>query len=295
MRIAIRITALLIAFAFSISSASRTSAEPKIGVLTLHGVGSHRPGSPFDAELRQALRREAGGKATVVIKAIYYHGDSRSRQAELWSQFDRLEDNDASSLDHKFVRRLMLTSLGDALAYGNNPNDENSLYRDVHKQVRNAIGEMETELGGACPVAVVAHSLGCRVIIDYIRDAQTGAGIWQGEKDASEFQKLASLRLLVTTGCTIPFYESPRTSAEQRFFQPGENFQWINFYDRDDLLGWPLRPLGGDFEAVQDEERNYVGSSITSHMRYWRDDELNEEIASKILTVAKEALPAAEP
>ncbi|MEX0939532.1 MAG: hypothetical protein WDZ59_16835 [Pirellulales bacterium] len=295
MRIATRIMALFIALACTISSASRTSAEPKIGVLTLHGVGSHWPGSAFDQELRQALRKEAGGKATIVIKSIYYHGDSRRRQSELWNQFDRMENDDASSLDHKLVRRLMLTSLGDALAYGNNPNDESSFYRDVHKQVRNAIGEMEAELGGACPVAVVAHSLGCRVIIDYVRDAQTSTGIWQGEKDASEFHKLAGLRLLITTGCTIPFYESPRPSAEQRFFQPGENFQWINFYDRDDLLGWPLRPLGGDFDAVQDEERNYVGSSVTSHMRYWRDEELNEEIARKILTLAKEAIPAAVP
>lgn len=74
---------------------------------------------------------------------------------------------------------------------------------------------------------------------------------------------------------------------EGRFFHVSKDFQWVNFYDRDDLLGWPLRPLGGRFEEiVQDEERNKIGSLLTSHVKYWKHDELNEEIAGKILELA---------
>lgn len=168
-------------------------------------------------------------------------------------------------------------------------------YRSVQEKVRDAIDELETELGDDCIVAVVAHSLGCKVIFDYLCDAQTGRGIWEGEDGPSDIRKLANLRLLITTGCNLPFFESAVNGTEQRFFRAGKDFQWINFYDRDDLLGWPLRPLGGRFEEiVQDEERNKMGSLLTSHTKYWKHDDLYEEIAGKILDLANPKPSTAE-
>jgi hypothetical protein len=71
--------------------------------------------------------------------------------------------------------------------------------------------------------------------------------------------------------------------------------EWINFYDRDDLLGWPLCPLGGRFaEVVQDQERNRIGSILASHAKYWRDDELNGEIADKILELVRMEIQSGE-
>ena len=289
MRISVQVktTSLVIAFAFLFGVASEGSAEPEIGVLTLHGVGSQRRGSDFDAKLRETLQEKAGEKTKIVVKTVYYHGESRSRQAKLWKEFDRLEDKFPDSLDQKIIRRLMLVTIGDALAYANNPNDKNSFYRRAHNEVRSAVDELEAELGDSRPVAVVAHSLGCKVIFDYVCDAQVGQGIWEGKKRPSEFQKLANLRLLITTGCNLPFFESAMPATKQRFFHVNKDFQWVNFYDRDDLLGWPLRPLGGRFEEiVQDEERNRIGSLLTSHVKYWKDGELNEEIAGRILGLA---------
>jgi len=286
---------LILTFASSWGVAAEEPAELKIGVLTLHGVGSHEPSAQFDARLREALDEKAGEAIQVVVKTVYYHGESRGRQAELWKKYDHLEDEVPGALDYKIFRKLMLASVGDALAYGHNQNGENSFYRGVQKKVRDAIEELKAELGDDCTVAVVAHSLGCKVIFDYLCDTQTGRGIWQDEGNPSDFQQLASLRLLVTTGCNLPFFESAVSGTEQRFFRVNKDFQWINFYDRDDLLGWPLRPLGGRFEEiVQDEERNKMGSLLTSHTKYWKHDDLNEEIAGKILDLAKRGMTAGE-
>lgn len=283
---------LVIALALSLSIASLMAAEPAIGVLTLHGVGSHREGSDFDAKLREKLQEKAGERTRVVVKTVYYHGESRIRQAKIWKKYDRLEDGNPSSLDQKILRRIMLVTLGDALAYANNPTDKNSFYRSAHERVRDAVDQLEAELGDSGPVAVVAHSLGCKVVFDYICDAQAGQGIWEGKQPPNEFQKLANLRVLITTGCNLPFFESAMPEAEQKFFRVNKDFQWINFYDRDDLLGWPLRPLGGRFkEIVQDQERNRIGSTLTSHVKYWGHDELNEEIARKILELTRPSVP----
>jgi hypothetical protein len=265
------------------------ASEPNIGVLTLHGVGSQHQGSDFDAKLRRTLKETANGRAKVVVKTVYYHGESRRLQAELWRKFDRLEDEDPSSLDEKIIRRLMLASVGDALAYANDPRANRSFYREAQGKLLEAIDALEAEVGDDCSVAVVAHSMGCKVIFDYLCDVQSGQGIWEGKGTPSKFQELANLRLLITTGCNLPFYESGSPTSEQRFFRTSRDFQWINFYDRDDLLGWPLRPLGGRFkELVQDEERNDIGSTLTSHFGYWRNDELNADIADAILKIAHE-------
>jgi len=278
---------LAVTFASPWCVAADRPAETQIGVLTLHGIGSHQQGTHFDARLREALKDKAGERIRLAVKTVYYHGESRGRQAELWKEFDRLEDRLPDSLDHTIIRRLMLASVGDALAYGHNPSDKNSFYQAAHEKVREAIDELEKELGDRCTVAVVANSLGCKVIFDYLCDAQTGRGIWEGEEGPSEIQKLANLRLLITTGCNLPFFESAVRGTERRFFRVTEEFQWINYYDRDDILGWPLRPLGGRFEQiVQDEERNRIGSLLTSHVKYWKHDALNEEIAGKILDLA---------
>jgi len=271
---------------------SQEPDQQAIGVLTLHGVGSHRKRSDFDAKLRRTLQEKAGEQTTIVVKSVYYHGKSRNRQAKLWTEFDRLEDRNPDALDQKIIRRLMLVSLGDALAYVNNPRDKNSFYRGAHDKVRGAIDQLESEIGDSSPVAVVAHSLGCKVIFDYICDAQAGEGIWEGNEQPSDFQKLANMRVLITTGCNLPFFESAIPAPEQRFFRVNKDFQWVNFYDRDDLLGWPLRPLGGPFqETVQDEERNRIGSTLTAHFKYWQHDALNKEIASKILELTRAKAP----
>ena len=296
MRMCVRVqTLLVIAFVFPLGSASVGSTEPenKIGVLTLHGVGSHHEGSAFDARFRKTLQEKAGKKTTIVVKTVYYLGASSSRQAQLWKELDRLEDKVPSSLDHTIIRKLMLASVGDALAYANNPTNKNSFYRSAHEKVRIAVDELRTELGDNRPVVVVANSLGCKVIFDYLCDAQSRHGIWEGKEAPSDFQKLANLRLLITTGCNLPFFESAVPAKQQRFFRVHKDFQWVNFYDRDDVLGWPLRPLGGPFkQLVQDEERNKIGSFLTAHSRYWKNEKLNEEIAARMLEVARPKKPA---
>ncbi|MEO2012877.1 MAG: hypothetical protein ABGZ53_00750 [Fuerstiella sp.] len=282
------LTSLVVVFALPFFAESQGAEEHRIGVLTLHGVGSQRQGRDFDKELRAALQQQAGRQTAIIVKTVHYHGKSRTRQQELCRAYDRMEDRSGNLLDQMIIRRLMLASVGDALAYANDQTAPNSYYRRTHEELRNTIDKLEAELGDGQPVVVVAHSLGCKVIFDYLCDVQNGRGIWDGTERPSEFQKLANLRLLITTGCSLPFFESVVPIAEQRFFRINSDFQWVNFYDRDDPLGWPLRQLGGRFEEiVQDKERNGLGNVLTSHLRYWTDEDLNEEIAGRILKLTE--------
>lgn len=281
------VRALAISTMILLLSTTAASAELKIGVLTLHGVGSQQKGTDFDQPLRAALEKAAETGTQVIVRTVYYHGKKQSRQTSLWEQFDKLEDENPAALDQKIARRLMFATIGDALAYTNNSSNRNSYYCSSHHSVRQAIESLQKELGEESVVVVVAHSLGCKVIFDYLCDVQTGQGIWSQDRQPSDEQKLSNLRILISTGCNLPLFESTTTKAEQRFFRFHHEFEWLNFYDRDDLLGWPLRPLGGKFEeVVNDQERNGVGSVLTSHTKYWKDKSLNAEIARRILQLA---------
>ena len=53
--------------------------------------------------------------------------------------------------------------------------------------------------------------------------------------------------------------------------------EWINFYDADDVLAFPLKGLSADYDEAVDEDRSVsvgamlLGMSPVSHVAYWND------------------------
>ena len=69
--------------------------------------------------------------------------------------------------------------------------------------------------------------------------------------------------------------------------------RWLNFFDADDVLGYPLKPVSPDYAAkvTQDIEIN-VGGLFTSwnpvsHVEYWDDDDFLEPVSALIRDVLK--------
>jgi hypothetical protein len=53
---------------------------------------------------------------------------------------------------------------------------------------------------------------------------------------------------------------------------------WKIFYDIDDLLGFPTRPLFGDHPAIQDIQVD-VGDGYRTHNGYWASEKIHEDVA----------------
>ena len=59
-----------------------------------------------------------------------------------------------------------------------------------------------------------------------------------------------------------------------------DSFKWLNFFDADDVLGWPLRPLSSAYaQMVTDVEVNASSGFVSdllyawnplSHSQYWK-------------------------
>lgn len=88
----------------------------------------------------------------------------------------------------------------------------------------------------------------------------------------------------ITFGYKIPLFTFTCTEVVPIRFPPPRlparlkpNACLLNFFDPDDLLAWPLRPIdGANADLVDSDERIHVGGPVTgltpaSHLAYWSD------------------------
>lgn len=256
----------------------------KLGILTIHGMGAQGP--DYDRELREGLsdHLEDGVEEELAFASIHFHPAMQPSQQRLW---ERMRER---PLDWTLLRRFFLFYFGDAATYESRSDVSDSVYHAVHRKVREALDTLHELLDGADrPIVVFAHSLGCQVLSNYVWDAQQARrdpprprGIWTPDRPPSAFQAFETTRVLYTTGCNIPLFVSGL--EEIVAIDPlGEEFEWINVYDRDDVLGWPLRPLSESYARVVTEDRETnVGFTPLSHLGYWSDRTFLKQAAERI-------------
>ncbi len=72
---------------------------------------------------------------------------------------------------------------------------------------------------------------------------------------------------------------------------PNLPYEWVNMYDPDDVVGYPLKTLNEQYRAVVTEDREVnVGNLLEqwtpiSHLRYWGDMDVIHPIADQLVAV----------
>lgn len=272
----------------------------RIALVVTHGMGS--PDRSFADGLKRRLTRSLEGRGFDAASVVWC--------PVLWSDLVEKRQQDflaaavsAGPLSRVFgLREFVVSALGDAAGYRHHGNDPGSTYYRIHQRIREKIHTLfEDGLGSEpVPMIVVAHSMGGHVMSNYIWDSQslhtTGASA-----DAHAFERMEWLAAIVTFGCNIPLFTFAYEPVEPICF-PGtalpEDLRskavWRNFYDRHDVLGYPLKPLGRDTpdlpalpcdqdrqhrpryeDIVEDVEVNVglplVSATPLSHTKYWHD------------------------
>ncbi len=262
----------------------------ELALVTIHGMGKHKPYYFADLEdkLKRMLGRENWDK--ISFQNVQYAPILQGPQNKLWNDIIRNKDND---IDATKLRKFFLFGFGDAgsLEYSAHSKDKKE-YLAVQAEIQSVLSKAYLELGSnkKKPIIIIAQSLGCQVISNYLWDASKGINIFEKMKgnnsDKNDFLKLKSLRKLVTTGCNIPLFISG-LKTRKCFKKPNTKFEWDNFYDPDDVLGWPLRQLDKTFEFINDYDIN-AGGLLTSwnplsHGQYWSDNSVLRPLSQSIL------------
>jgi hypothetical protein len=258
-----------------------------IALITLHGMGLEKPN--YSDKLEEKLRKElAGSWSRVCFKSIHYAPILQEPQDQLWRSMIAEPKND---LDYIKLRKFFLFGFGDAASLEYSAHHENEAYQKVQKLILDTLREAYIALGQDCskPVIIVAHSLGCQVISNYVWDAQNKKQIFLNMNDYDEnessFLCLQSLQQLTTTGCNIPLFISG-IKKRTCFETPNDQFVWDNYYDPDDVLGWPLRQLSTSYEIVTDHDVSVGGVFSSwnplSHSEYWTDRDVVNPLISRL-------------
>jgi hypothetical protein len=275
---------------------------PQAALLTVHGMGEtpREYAEPVFHALRDRL---AGVMDRIDFRSVYYQDILKPNQEAVWARLDG-----AVKLHYDSLRRFLLFGFGDAAGLENRKEIEGSVYELAQAAIaRQLLGVYKHD--PATAIVFLAQSLGGQVLSSYIYDAQkalsggaVGAGIWKdidawsrralGHKltaDERKFLAGGTCAGFVTTGCNIPvFVAAHKTMDIKPIARPTPRFEWINIYDPDDALGWPLQPLSPGYAALVDDRQINAGQGMVnwilkswnpwSHSAYWGDGQVLEAV-----------------
>ena len=266
----------------------------RIAVLAIHGMGD--TDRDFAEPLRQNLESmlDPAEWAEIHFDDIWYQDLLQPNQEALFNR-------SKSQLDGLFLRRFLLNGFSDAAGLEYSRTQDDGVYEQTQRRIFDAMGAAYQALGqqsGA--VVMVAQSLGGQVISNYIWDAQQDPdevdwGVWRhphGDLSGPEkdFRGFKSLRTLFTTGCNIPIFVGGLPPNDIKpITPPNADFRWRNYFDEDDVLGWPLQPLnlnGGYKTLVEDVAMNAGGILSSwnplSHLKYWTDSDFLSPLSAHL-------------
>lgn len=274
----------------------------KLGVLIVHGMGSQQPdyADAMIEELKSRLGKLNANPNDISWEPAYLAGVLQEKESALWLDLSRQH-----KLRYKCLRQFVFHALGDAIAYQKVGGIRRDVYAQIHDKIFEHIVHLKKTLqsslsssDGETPIVVMAESLGSYMISNYIWDRQQG---YESDKyGGNPFFEMKTVAGIVTFGCNIPVfslaYDQIRCitfpdPALERYFpgRSGEEVRraakWLNFYDPDDVLGFPLKPLSPSYNAtVTEDVAINVGGILSfwnplSHLKYWTDNDFTKPVA----------------
>ncbi|MBI5464861.1 MAG: hypothetical protein HY966_07925 [Ignavibacteriales bacterium] len=221
----------------------------RAGILIIHGMGNQEPN--FARDFIKELRKRLGAEADeLAIEPCWWADILQQSQEDIWR---RLKANNEMSWNE--IRHFMISNFSDPPQYLSGYfRTGQPIYREIHERVREKLAVLEEHLDDpSAPLMILAHSLGCTIISNYMWDAQRPA------PDArTPFQRTETLWSLFTYGCNIPLFVPPTrpiecisipwASAPARI-KPTAH--WTNVFAPSDVLGFPLATLFDDLHGTR--------------------------------------------
>ena len=277
----------------------------KIAIAVIHGAGT--PKKDFADEIISHISNGFAKKLSInnaeqelVFEPIFWSSVFESEQTELWK---RLQEN--RNLNYSRLRRFVIEFLADAIAY--QPTTlGNQNYDKVHSLVAASINKLREKAGANAPLCIISHSLGSIIASNYFYDLQfkrENMGIETVKCTSnSPIEQCETLTLFYTMGSPMALWSlryidfgSPITVPSPMIsrFYPTIQGEWLNFYDKDDVLAFPLKGVNEAYQqAITEDVAVNAGGVLTSwnplsHLYYDRDAEVITPIVDGLVRTWK--------
>ncbi len=263
----------------------------RLAIAVIHGIGWQK--SDFADEMIEEVNERVDDldrdSNDIAWQPVHWADILEPRQVAYLSRA-----NADDELDYIGLRRFVVSALGDATAYQPVASETNTTYEKIHERVRENLQGLKDKLDTpeTAPLIFMAHSLGGHIMSNYIWDVQ------QNPPDAvTAFERFETLAGIVTFGSNLPLFTLaypdadiiPITfPAEQLPQETKDKAKWLNYFDPDDILGYPLKPINGAYDLVVTEDICInVGGLFSSwnpvsHTKYWTDNDFTKPAAEFI-------------
>ncbi len=277
----------------------------KIAIAVIHGAGT--PKENFADEIITHITKAFAKKLSMknaerelVFEPVFWSSVFEPEQTELWK---RLQEN--SDLNYSRLRRFVIEFLADAIAYQPTALG-NQNYDKVHSLVATSINKLKEKAGAQAPLCVISQSLGSIIASNYFYDLQfkrENMGLETVKCTSnSPIEQCETLTLFYTMGSPMALWTlryinfgSPITVPSPMIskFYPAIQGEWLNFYDKDDVLAFPLKGINEAYEqAVTKDVSVNAGGLLTSwnplsHQNYDSDAEVITPIVDGLVRTWK--------
>lgn len=256
----------------------------KIFIVAIPGIGSHVGGfsQGFKNDLAKFSKNTSLENNYQVFECLPFNTTQvNENQKSLYTRIDA-----ANQLGgYLSFRKIVMQSFGDGVTFEHKPQDINSTYQRIHGYLKGFFQELNQKMQETeNPVLViVAASMASHILSTYIWDADNSQGIF-AKIPANKTNNLRNLNYLVSLGSNIPLFVSGLSESKiQAFEKRNPDFVWDNFYDKDDVLGWPLKPLSESYQALVNDYQINTGLYVGAHVKYWDDNNFTKPFIERII------------
>lgn len=268
--------------------------KKKIGVFIIRGAGkanSSNDQEKFVEKIKHLLIKDLIDPDLIHFEIADWYAPTQVNQDILLSKFFSAD----SKIKARALRRFVINLISDMVAYVGEPNKISNTYQHTHELIYQSIKNIENEVETGAPLIIIASSLGTEIISNYIYDRQNAS-----EPDPlgeSELQRMETLTSIFMFGNNNPLYIPaydietfiPIQFPPEKLNPALKNIAyWGNFYDKNDPLGFPLKPINQHYQLMvtEDVEIN-VGNILfswnaSSHLSYWKSGKLRKRVARYI-------------
>ncbi len=287
----------------------------KIAIAVIHGIGQADadfadPRSPrFVSGLARKLRPQfarliqgqvARPELELEIEPVYWAPIVQDLQDELWERL-QIKQNHSSFFG---LRGFIFHSLADSVAYqttSSTSSQDRYIYDAIHHRFAETLGTLAERAGDRAPLCIIAHSLGSAIASNYVWDLQSRRAPVNARNNPLEQGE--TLSLFYTFGSQIAFWSLRHKnfgtpiqvpSPDLMVHYPHLGGEWLNFFSRNDVLGYPLNRINAQYQQVVQDREVRVGNLLTfwnplSHNAYWRGDRVISPIAQSLATIWRQA------
>jgi hypothetical protein len=259
----------------------------RVAIAVIHGLGSED--EFYSVELKHRIteryvKSEEGRLEEDLLFHEIYWGDLIKSEMEAF----RKKANYKQDLTYQSLREILTDTQVLSLLYC----PGTSFYEAVNDRIRDGLRKFSSHRrvdSDDTPLVVLAHSYAGVIMSHYIKQMQLDA---QGR---SNFESMRTLAGYITFGNPMALYSLKPNSAGLgepinivgEALEPDlkKRAKWYNFYDKDDIVAYPLKGISDEFnQYVHEDLEINVGSATTSwnpacHTGYWEDKDFYRPVA----------------